>query len=63
MIFMIGLQNMEDHIEWNTTAVKLWEASFDVSVKMSVAATMQKVLSETFMTPPTNEQLRMILGW
>lgn len=61
-IFMIGLHSMEDHITWNKAAVKLWEASFDVSVKMSVAATMQKVSSETFMTPPTDEQSKMMLG-
>lgn len=35
VIFMIGLQSVEDHIDWNTAAVKLWEAPFDVSVKMS----------------------------
>lgn len=61
-IFVIGLDSMTDHIGWNTSALKLWEASFDVSVKMSVAATMQKVSSETFMTPPIDDQSRMMLG-
>lgn len=61
-IFMTGLYSMEDHINWNNAAVKLWEAPFDVSVKMSVAACMEKVSAETFMTPPVDEQSAMMIG-
>jgi len=58
---MIGLHTLEDHTDWNNGAIKLWEAPFDVSVKMSIAATMQKVSAETFMTPPVGDQAVMML--
>jgi len=58
---MHGLHTLEDHIDWTNGAVKLWEAPFDVAVKMSIAATMQKVSAETFMTPPDGDQAVMML--
>jgi hypothetical protein len=53
---------MENHINWNNAAVKLWEAPLDIAIKMSTAATMQKVSAQTFMTPPVDDQSRMMLG-
>ena len=60
--FMVGLHSMQDHIDWNNTALKLWESPLDIAIKMSTAATMQKVSSETFMTPPVDEQSVMMHG-
>ena len=53
-IFVLGLRNMEDFLDWNNSAIKLWEAPLDVTVKMSAAATLQKVSAETFMSPPVD---------
>lgn len=59
--FLIGLDNIEDHLEWVKVAVKLWEAPVDISVKVSISGAMQAVTEQTFTTPPTDPNYNLMI--
>jgi hypothetical protein len=59
--FMIGLDNIEDHLNWVKVAAKLWEAPVDISVKVSIAAAMHAVTGQTFATPPTDPKYDLMV--
>jgi len=59
-LFTVGLDGMDSHRNWIMSATKLWEAPFDISVKLSTASCMQKVSERTFMTPTTDPKYELL---
>jgi len=59
--FMIGLDNIEDHLAWVKVAAKLWEAPVDICVKVSIAGAMHAVTGQTFATPPTDPKYELMV--
>lgn len=59
--YVVGLESLDDHLNWVNSAVKLWEAPLDISVKLSVATTMRRVSSSAFYLPEDDPAAAMML--
>ncbi|CAA7259350.1 unnamed protein product [Cyclocybe aegerita] len=62
VFFMTGIISVEDVDNWNTVAVRLWEAPIDISVKISTASCMRRVSEQTFLTPATDPNYSLLIG-
>ncbi|KAJ3504772.1 hypothetical protein NLJ89_g7765 [Agrocybe chaxingu] len=62
VFFMRGIVSVEDVDNWNTVAVRLWEAPIDISVKISTASCMRRVSEQTFLTPATDPNYSLLIG-
>ncbi|KIL70462.1 hypothetical protein M378DRAFT_1044573 [Amanita muscaria Koide BX008] len=58
-IFFQGLGGVDAN-EWMDVTIKLWDASLDLSVKISMASTYRTLTSILFKSPPDNPHLAMI---
>ncbi|PPR04649.1 hypothetical protein CVT24_011867 [Panaeolus cyanescens] len=60
LFFIKGIETRDDVDNWVASAVKLWEAPIDISVKISTSSTMRKVSELTFLTDSTDPSYKIM---
>lgn len=61
IFFQKGIHTADDMEKWVDVASKLWEAPIDISVKVSTASCFRKVSEQTFMTPPSASNYKIMV--